>query len=583
MAAADGRFDLVLGFGVSPSEAGHRARAALQDGFEAARRVFIDEWQVWHKSLPALGEELAGDQGLYRISAALMRTHASKRFAGGGIASLSVPWGFSKGDDDLGGYHLVWPRDLVEMAGGLMAAGAMADARRILDFLQVTQEADGHWPQNMWLDGAPYWSGLQMDEIALPILLVDMMRRAGALTAADLDRYWPMVRGAAAFLVRNGPVTPQDRWEEDPGYSPFTLAVEIAALLAAADLAEGHEGEETILYLRQTADTWNANIERWTYVDAADPANDIGVKGHYVRIAPPDRAEASSPADGFVPIKNRPPGESLEPARHIISPDTLALVRFGLRAADDPRIVNTVKVIDAMLKTETPAGPVWHRYNGDGYGEQENGDPFDGTGIGRGWPLLTGERAHYELAAGRPESAAKLLTTMTAFANEGGLLSEQIWDADDIPDKELFFGRPSGSAMPLVWAHAEYVKLCRSLADGEVFDMPPQTVERYLEKQTGSPYASWRHNQKCREMFAGLVLRLELPVAAEVRWTADGWQTEQTLPTVDTGLGLHVADLPTAKLAMGSKIDFVISERGEDPRQDLEFSVTVHEPPLAGS
>jgi len=163
--------------------------------------------------------------------------------------------GFAKGDEDLGGYHLVWPRDLVEAAGGLLAAGAPGDARRVLRYLQATQEDDGHWPQNMWINGTPYWNGVQMDETALPILLVDQARREGALDAADLTRPWPMVRRTASYLVRNGPVTQQDRWEMDPGYSPFTLAAEIAALLAAGDLADLAAEPHIANYLRETADT----------------------------------------------------------------------------------------------------------------------------------------------------------------------------------------------------------------------------------------------------------------------------------------------------------------------------------------
>ena len=154
------------------------------------------------------------------------------------IASLSIPWGFSKPDDDLGGYHLVWPRDLVETAGGFIAMGAQEHVRRVLRYLQVTQEPDGHWSQNMWLDGTPYWNGIQMDETALPILLVDLAARRGVIDNSWRDELWPMVRRAAAFLARNGPVSPQDRWEEEPGYSPFTIATEIAALLVAADLAD---------------------------------------------------------------------------------------------------------------------------------------------------------------------------------------------------------------------------------------------------------------------------------------------------------------------------------------------------------
>jgi glucoamylase len=146
-------------------------------------------------------------------------------------------------------------------------------------------------------------------------------------------------------------------------------------------------------------------------------------------------------------------------------------------------------VIDALLKVETPSGPTWHRYNDDGYGEHEDGAPFDGTGIGRGWPLLTGERAHYELAAGRIEEAKRLLTTLESFANEGGLLPEQVWDSPDIPERELHFGRPSGSAMPLVWAHAEYLKLRRSLRDGRLFDLPAPDRATLPDRTRPSPHA----------------------------------------------------------------------------------------------
>lgn len=464
LAACSGTFLLTLGFGGNSAEAGNRALASLYDGFESAQALYTREWHAWQRTLPTVDGGKTNEHNLYRVSTAVLRTHEAKRFPGGLIASLSIPWGFSKGDDDLGGYHLAWPRDLVESAGGLLAAGAREDVHRVLHYLQVTQEADGYWPQNMWLNGTPYWSGIQMDETAFPILLVDLARREKALDADDLTRLWPMVRRAASFIVRNGPVTQQDRWEEDAGYSPFTLAVEIAALLVAADLAEINNEPGTAAYLRETADVWNANIERWVYVTGTELAKRVGVEGYYVRIAPPETADAASPEAGFVPIKNRPAGLSAEPAVHIVSPDALALIRFGLRAPDDPRIVNTVKVVDALLKVETPYGPAWHRYNDDGYGEHVDGTPFDGTGIGRVWPLLTGERAHYELAAGRRAEAERLSRTMEAFANEGGMISEQVWDAPDIPERELFFGRPSGSAMPLVWAHSEYVKLRRCSA-----------------------------------------------------------------------------------------------------------------------
>src|SRR5262249_54464880 len=192
-------------------------------------RDYVSQWHAWHKGLMKLDRpDVKGD--LYRPSVAVLRSHESKDFLGGVIASLSIPWGFNKGDEDLGGYHLIWPRDLVE------TAGAVGDAVRVLHYLEATQEADGRWPQNMWLDGRPYWNGLQMDEAAFPVLLVDLLRREAPSALGDLKRWWPMILKAAAFIACNGPVTQQDRWEEDAGYSPFTLAVEIAGLLAAAHL-----------------------------------------------------------------------------------------------------------------------------------------------------------------------------------------------------------------------------------------------------------------------------------------------------------------------------------------------------------
>ncbi|MGD8869308.1 MAG: glucan 1,4-alpha-glucosidase [Gemmatimonadales bacterium] len=568
---------LVLGFGQSAEEAGHRALASLQDGFQAACARSVEEWKGWHAKLVALGgaSETQANANFFDTSMMVLRVHESKRFPGGSIASLSIPWGASKGDDDLGGYHLVWPRDLVESVGGLLAAGSREPVRQAIHYLQATQEADGHWPQNMWLDGTAYWGGVQMDETAFPILLVDLALREGALDEDDRDRLWPMIRKAASYLVRNGPVTAQDRWEEDPGYSPFTLAVEIAALLVAAEHAERRGAENEAAYLRETADFWNDRIEAWTYATGTDLAHRLGVSGYYVRIAAPETADASSPLGGFVPIKNRPLTDSLRAETLTVSPDALALVRFGLRAPDDERVRNTVKVIDALLRVDTPLGPCWHRYNDDGYGEHEDGSPFDGTGVGRAWPLLTGERAHYELAAGNPGEAQRLRLAVERFANEGGMIPEQIWDAADIPERLLFRGRPSGSAMPLVWAHAEYVKLLRSLAEGWVFDQPRQTTERYLRQRTESLFYQWRFNHKCRTMPGGRTLRVEALAPARVHWSADAWAMVSDEPTRETGLGVYVADLPTSQLPAGAEIVFTFYWLDENRWEGTDYTVVV--------
>ncbi|MDN5925813.1 MAG: glucan 1,4-alpha-glucosidase [Hyphomicrobiales bacterium] len=575
----DGKTLLVLGFGPSPEEAGYNALASLQAGFEASAEPYVKSWRGWQGGLLALDRkgDRKGEDGpdSYRVSTAVLAAHRPLGFPGPAVASLSIPWGFSKGDEDLGGYHLVWPRDLVETAGGFLAAGAADDALAILSYLRTIQEADGHWPQNAWLDGTAYWGGIQMDETALPILLVDALYREGHLTQEAIEGFAEMILNAATFILRNGPVTGQDRWEEDAGYTPFTLAAEIAGLLAAADLLERCGRAEAAPFARETADCWNEQIERWLYATGTQTCSDFGVDGYYVRVSAPDTADAASPKDGFVPIKNRPPADTQRAEWQIVSPDALALVRFGLRAADDPRMVDTVKIIDATLRRDLPQGPLWRRYNEDGYGEHEDGSPFDGTGVGRSWPLLAGERAHYELAAGRKDTAQKLLATMEASSGPGGLMPEQIWDGPDMPGRELFHGKPAGSAMPLVWAHAEHIKLLRSLRDGAVFDMPPHARKRYIDKKTASPYRSWRFNNKIRSMPAGRKLRIEALAPARIHWSLDGWTTVNDTETTANIFGIHVADLPVDMVKAGAAIDFTFfwSEAGH--WENLDFSVRI--------
>lgn len=569
--AEHGRFTLAVGFGRTAAEAGHRVVASLWDGFDAACAEYKAEWRGWQATLAApvpIGPEV---RDLYRVSTAVLLTHESARFPGGMIASLSIPWGNTKGDHDLGGYHLAWPRDLVESAGGLLAAGATDDVHRVLRYLALTQEADGHWPQNMWLDGTPYWRGIQMDETGLPILLVGLARRRGALSDAEQERLWPMVRRAASFLVSHGPATEQDRWEEESGDAVHTMSVEIAALLVAAEFADRHE-PAAAAYLRETADAWNAMIETRLYVEGTALARRVGVDGYYVRLTPVGAATA---LEGRLQLNNRLPGEGEVATAELVSPDALALVRFGLRAADDPRIVNTVKVIDALLRADLPQGPAWYRYNGDGYGEQADGSAFDGSGIGRPWPLLIGERAHYEIAAGRLDRAAALLNTFSACANAGGLLPEQVWDQDDIRGRELARGRPTGSAMPLVWAHAEYVKLRHSLAEEAVFDMPPQPVERYQRQQLGSAYTCWRFARPVPTIAPGQVLRIELLADAVVRWSDDGWVSSRDTATRDTTLGVHVADLPTDHVAPGTTVEFTFFWPTADRWEGQNFAIAI--------
>ena len=572
MAATDGSFVLALGIGSRHEEASIRALLSLQQPVETMLERYCAGWREWQKTLLPLDEGYDGTgPNHYRVDMTVLASHRDEP-SGAMIASLSIPWGSTKSDDDLGGYHLVWPRDLVQTAGGFLAAGCAAPPTDVLDYLVATQEADGHWNQNSWLDGRPYWNGIQMDETGFPVLLYDMLLRAGAIE--DPSRYLSMIRAAAGYLVRNGPVTGQDRWEEDDGYSPFTIAVEISALLAAADAMDAGGEPAIAAYLRDTADGWNEQIEKFTYASDTELSREIEVEGYYMRIgfSGGDRTSRSS---GLIPIRNRSDGNVTREAGLLVSPDALALVRFGLRSADDPRILNTVKAIDHLLKRDLPNGPYWYRYNDDGYGEHKDGSAFNGAGIGRLWPLLTGERAHYELAAGRPDEARRLLKVMEAAGGKGGLLPEQIWDCDDIPDQGLVLGSPSGSAMPLVWAHAEHVKLLRSLKDGAVFDMPPQAVERYIRNRQPCAHWVWRLNLQISGLNESQMLRIDLPDAARVHWSCDDWATVDDTDTTPTGLDTHIVDLPTTGLTVGTRIVFTLFWTARNEWQGKDYAVVV--------
>jgi glucoamylase len=390
-----------------------------------------------------------------------------------------------------------------------------------------------------------------------------------------LGEYWPMVRGACAFIVSNGPSTGQDRWEENSGYTPATIAVEIAGLLAAADLAERLGKPAVAAFLRDTADAWNADLESWIYVTGTAMAAECGVAGYYLRIVGEGNRDLARVVENApVAVRNRPAGEATIASDALVGADAVALVRLGLRSARDPRMIDTLKVIDHLTRVDLPQGPVWHRYNNDGYGEHNDGRPFNGTGHGRAWPLLTGERAHYAIAAENMAEAERLRATLEGCASAGGLLPEQVWDADDIPHRELFRGRPSGSAMPLVWAHAEYVKLLRSLRDGVIFDLPPQTVQRYITDNTQPRLRDWRENWWRSRIPAGQNLRVQLVAPGTLRWSSDGWGSFEETGTEDIGLGLNTAELPTASLPAGSKIEFTWRSAAGDWR-GVNFSVEI--------
>jgi glucoamylase len=566
-------FILAVGFGRTETEAGNRAWASLLDGFKLCKERYLDEWKQWQQKFHNVKTAGNATGKLFRSSATVLRVSEAKSFPGGLIASISIPWGTAEANKSLGGYHVVWPRDLVESCGGFMALKAYEDALRIANYLMSTQEADGKWFQNMWLEGDPYWEAVQMDQVALPLLLIETCYHHKLIDRERMKRYWPIIKKAIAFLIMNGPATQQDRWEQQPGLSPYTLATEVAGLLAGAHLAEINNEEEIAGYCCETADYWNDNIERWTYIEGTKLAHEHNVDGYYVRINPYSQP-LSTVKDKYFNVHHHTGDEGKLLLTDEISVDALALVRFGLRAPDDPRILNTIRLIDAILKTETPTGPCWHRFIKDGYGENAQGDPFlyHGTGIGRCWPLLTGERAHYELAAGNVAQAKALLKTMESFANNG-LFPEQIWDTKDIPEKDLFFGKHTQSAMPLTWAHAEYLKLSCSILDKKVFDMPLLTQKRYIKNKKKSAHAVWRFNWRIEEMSPGKTLRIEVLASATIHWSDDNWQTKKDVKTRNIVPGFHIADIVPDKNTKTILFTFFWNEANRWENKDYKVDI----------
>jgi glucoamylase len=376
------------------------------------------------------------------------------------------------------------------------------------------------------------------------------------------------VRRALGFLVRNGPVSDQDRWEEDAGLNTFTLAVCIAALVAGAAFLEPEARELALAF----ADYWNAHLEEWTSVRDTPLAREHGVSGYYVREMPREALwDDSQGGNGVLPIRNLDVDPNL-PASAQVSVDFLQLVRCGLRRADDPLILATIKVADALLKVQTPSGPCWRRYNGDGYGEHEDGSPYDGTGRGRPWPLLTGERGHYELCAGR--DPLPYLEAMAHMASAGGMLPEQIWDAAPIPWRGLLPGRPTGAAMPLVWAHAEFLKLAASRGLKRPADRLAAVWDRYRGERPLLTHVIWTEQAPLTRIPEGCALTIALRAPGAIRWGLDGWQDVRDQETQANPLGLHLLQIDTPRLRAGRTLDFTFRNGTSWAGQDFHIRVT---------
>jgi glucoamylase len=567
-------FTLATAFGATEHRAITNLLQSLGTPFEEHLTRYKEQWEGVAAHRRSL-ENSSFDQGnLFHSSFSLLLAHEDKSYPGALIASLAIPWGEAKGDQDQGGYHLVWTRDMVNSVTALLAAGDTATALRALIFLAVSQHEDGGFAQNFWVTGEAYWTGIQLDEVAFPIMLAWHLFCEKGLGDFNPD---VLVRKGAAYLIRNGPVTQQERWEEASGYSPSTLASNIAALICASLLFRDRGDTASAEFAEEYADYLESHIEDWTVTNQGSICP--GINRHYIRILPEqvgDANHAENPESRTLQIKNIPYGQPSEfPAKDVVDGGFLELVRYGIRSASDPVIVDSVKVIDAVLKVETKAGPVWHRYNHDGYGQQENGGPFTSVGVGRAWPLLTGERGHYELAAGR--SVECYLRAMEQLASSTGLLPEQVWDEADKPEAFLSLGKPTGSAMPLMWAHAEYIKLLRSASDGKVYDSIPAVRQRYLGDRKNRKHVEvWKADRQVRFMRKDSILRIHGAERFRLRWSSDGWKSQNDTESSVNALEIDFVDLPvTASSLKNTSIRFTFFWRNSNRWEGRDYDVTV--------
>ncbi|KWC91811.1 glycoside hydrolase family 15 protein [Burkholderia cepacia] len=464
---------LAIGFGGTTEQAADNARTSLATGFNTAANTYADGWHRYLQTLKPAPKSVTDNEKVYNAAVMSLAAHEDKTKRGAFVASPTMPWAFGSLEvNPSGPYHLVWARDLYQMATSMLAAGDRGAAERALTWLFDTQQkADGSFPQNSMVDGTPVWGGLQMDEVSFPIILAWQLHRFDSAT------YINHVKKAADFIVAKGPYTPGERWENQDGYSPASIAAEIAGLVCAADIARRNgDSASAALYLAK-ADAWQHSVESWT-VTHTGPYSQLPYYLRLTKDQKPDSGTTYSLGDS---------GPGSIDQRAVVDPSFLELVRLGVKSANDPIIRNSLAVVDAQLGVTTPNGMFWHRYNFDGYGEMRDGSSWmwgqpagSQTTVGRAWPIFAGERGEYDLLANRPDAARRHLAAMAATANEGLMIPEQVWDLN-APSGQPGFAAGTGttSATPLAWSEAQYVRLAWSIVHGAPVELPSIVACRY--------------------------------------------------------------------------------------------------------
>jgi glucoamylase len=438
--------------------------------YNIAKNDYLHSWNSYLSTLK-VPKNLTPDQTLlYMRSLYTLRCHEDKYTPGAFIASLSVPWGetqFENPGQEIGGYHLIWPRDLFNVSVAMLNAGDYPAALRALRFLKKIQYKEGSgtwnfstrvlpkagaWPQNTWVTGRTYWEGFQIDQTAFPVHLFYHIY----LKTAEWDRqnllneFQPMLSSALNFIAKYGPWTHEERWEENFGISPSSFSAAAAALVIGSRIYKNTGYGQ---YLENTANHWlytpYDNIESWTYTN-----NGAYGDGHYyLRIAGGSNFE--SPWDpnnhALTHIAN---SSKHFPQDEILDQGFLQLALLGLRPGNSPEIKNSKTIVDNNISYVTPNGRGWYRYTHDAYGED---------GKGRLWPLLSGEHGRFAIERFSANDLSwdnvlketnSIVNSFLGFANSGLMIPEQVFEGN---------GEGTGSATPLAWAHAEYIKLLWSV------------------------------------------------------------------------------------------------------------------------
>jgi glucoamylase len=505
-------FTLALAFDTTESTAITDASTALSTGFSSLESSFESGWHTWLAGLDAPPDsvEPTADGGTgsaallnqYYISLMELKADEDKTYVGGFVAAPTDPWGDQDSAASAGnhGYHLVWTRDEYEMATALLAAGDSTDAKAALSYiLEYEVESSGEVKQNSWLDGTEEWSGQQMDEVADPLILAYQLDDTSSTD-------WATLKTEANYLVDNGPYTGEERWEEAGGYSPSTIAAEIAGLVCASVLADDQDDTTDASTYLSTAEIWADDVDGWTYTTSGP----IASGDYFIRIAPdgtPNAADDLSIANG---------GGTYD-QRDIVDAGFLELVRLGIKSASATDITNSLTAVDDTIAVTTPQGVMYHRYNHDGYGETSTGADYTGAGVGNLWPVFNGERGEYDIADGNTSGAESQLAIMQASASADGQIPEQVWGSSTAATASgtgWTLGQPDNSSTPLMWSMAQYVRLADDISNGTDIDTPKIVCETFDTCTTTVPSAP-----------TSLKVTATTSTTASLSWTASSGAT----------------------------------------------------------